>query len=266
MEGKQKRLFFGLEALAPWPENYPQGRLLKPKDRHLTLAFLGNTDFPKLEKALSSFPSPPFTLGFTGIFDQCLFLPSRDPRVVAWNILWNEKSDLLEGYYHDLIEWLKSHGFSPVTKHGFTPHATLCRAPFNKRVWEKSFSPLPFSTGSLHLYESLGHSTYQKIWSYSLSPPFEEIEHTADLAFLVRGKDFSTLLAHAETALAFLFPPLIQFREGRKPTSLDEVIITLNEQISHADKEIGTPIKAVSFSSQLEEKDAIFTWEMILDV
>ena len=37
----QKRLFFGFEVKAPWPQGLPKGRILKEDQRHITIAFLG---------------------------------------------------------------------------------------------------------------------------------------------------------------------------------------------------------------------------------
>ena len=39
VENESKRLFFGFEVDAPWP-SLPEGRMIKEKDRHVTVAFL----------------------------------------------------------------------------------------------------------------------------------------------------------------------------------------------------------------------------------
>ena len=68
----QKKLFFGFEVCAPWPEELPQGRVLEKENRHMTFAFLGQTDYPRLMDKLPSLPYPPFKVGLSGQFDQCL--------------------------------------------------------------------------------------------------------------------------------------------------------------------------------------------------
>jgi len=267
MEPEHKRLFFGLEVQAPWPESLPHGRILDEKHRHLTLAFLGDTDWTKLKEALQTFPTPSFKVGFVGQFDQCLFLPPRHPRVVAWHVDFLEEDSPLITFYETLIVWLKEKGFSPDTRHNFTPHVTLARAPFNERVWQKKFTPLPLLLKDIHLYESVGHLKYESIWSSSLLAPFEEISHTADVAYWIRGENFDQLYRHAEVALATTFPQILPYlRKQNGIENLDDVIIALNELVAIVDQAISSPFKAVSFHSHLEEKENVLHWEMIVDV
>ncbi|MFZ0565768.1 MAG: hypothetical protein WAM28_06250 [Chlamydiales bacterium] len=262
-----KRLFIGVEVKAPWPLELPSGRIIEESHRHLTLAFLGKTDYEKLQKSLNSFPLPTFKVGVVGKFDQCLFLPPRHSRVVAWHIEWFDEKNPLKHFYDMLIQWLQKEGLNPDTRHSFSPHVTLCRSPFNETAWKKAFTILPLFLKDIHLYESLGSSKYQSLWSYPLLTPFQEIEHTADIAFNVFGESFDELYRNALTALAFKFPPLIPFatrEEGLK--SLEDVVMALNNIVYCADKEIGCPFKAVSFHSDLEKKENIFKWVMIIDV
>lgn len=267
MNPDEKRVFFGLEVQAPWPEALPQGRLLEQQHRHLTLAFLGDAHIPRLTKALEAFPKPSFKVGFVGQFDQCLFLPPKHPRVVAWHIDFMEEKSPLSEYYEKLIEWLKKEGFTPDTRHSFNPHVTIARAPFNDQVWKKKFTPLPFLLKDIHLYESKGHLQYDSIWSLPLVSPFEEISHVADIAYWIRGENFDQLFRHAGIALAFSFPEILPFLSKHDGIQdLDDVIIRLNELVARVDQEISCPFKAVSFHSRLEEKDNILEWEMIVDV
>src|ERR1700722_8796933 len=103
---EKKRVFFGIETQAPWPEEFPKGKVLEEKDRHLTLAFLGEVEMSAMEKALANFPAPPFTVGPTGKFSQCLFLPKKHPSVVAFEPEWFEYGDLLVAYQKTLVSWL----------------------------------------------------------------------------------------------------------------------------------------------------------------
>ena len=56
-----------------------------------------------------------------------------------------------------------------------------------KQEWLDHFTPLPFFVKAIHLYQSLGNLQYQSLWESPLLSPFEELEHTADIAFLIRG-------------------------------------------------------------------------------
>jgi len=261
-----KRLFFGFEVVAPWPTQFPHGRLLEEPDRHFTLIFLGNTDYTKLSNALPAFPTPPFIIGPTGQFDQCQFLPAQYPRLVAWHIDWLEECSLFDTYYSSCIDWLKAQGFVPHERGSLLPHVTLCRAPFNLKQWKKNFSKLPLIISSLHLYESLGHSKYASCWKYPFICPFEEVDHTADIAFLIHGENLRQLHKNAFVALAFKFPPFLDFYSTPPQiNSLEDIIIHLNHAIALADGTIGCPFKAVSYHGEIIEKE-YFTWEMIVDV
>src|SRR5262245_12710617 len=94
MEENTKRVFFGVEVEAPWPERLPPGRFLDEKHRHLTLAFLGDIPFAKLEALLPEVPRPTFHVGPVGHFDALELLPHRHPGVVAWHVLWHRNNAL----------------------------------------------------------------------------------------------------------------------------------------------------------------------------
>lgn len=262
-----KRLFFALQASAPWPSELPAGRFLEEDQRHLTLAFLGETDFDALSAVLAEFPRPAFKVGFAGQADRLLFLPERHPRCVAWHVKWLEPAEPLIQFRTRLLEWLRQHKFAFREHPEFLPHMTLCRMPFNEEQWKKSFVKLPVMCHHIHLYESLGHSKYQPLWSYPLLPPFQEIEHTADLAFKVYGENLNQLQVHALTALAFKCPDLLNHTHTlTMPQNVDEIIIVLNQIISEIDTTVGCPFKALSFSGEIKEEREILSWEMIVDV
>lgn len=251
-----KRLFFGFEIVAPWPEELPKGRLLREEDRHLTIAFLGEE---KLDQILTQIPKPSFSLGLGGMFDQAFFLPKRSPRVAAWHIKWFEGE--LESYQKQLVAWLKEKGFSLKEKE-FLSHVTIARQPFSVADWKKAFQPLPLFLGNLQLYESLGKSRYKVCWSHPILPPFEEKEHTADIAFTIRGANLFELFLHAQLALSFHFPPLVRYISLEKVMHPEEMIEMLNRCIALADEKEGCPFKAVSYHGNMEEQE----WEMIVDV
>ncbi len=264
-----KRLFFGLEIQAPWPEELPHGRLLLPSERHLTLAFLGNVPFSPLKEKLNQNELHiPFSLGFAGFFDSVLFLSPRNPNVVAWGVHWITDTTPLIAFQKEIVRWLRSIGYSvDHPNREWLPHATICRRPFDRRGWEKQFTVLPFIITAIHLYESVGQLRYIPLWSHPMKPPFEEIEHTADIAFNIHGKTLQDIYKHALTALAFKHPPLLKYFSNEEIKNLDDIIIGLNNVISKADQESGCPFKAVSFHGEIQQNaDHTLTWEMIVDV
>lgn len=260
-----KRVFFALEVEAPWPERLPSGRILKEENRHMTVAFLGNVDFLHLQQHIASLPLPPFPTAPCGICDKFLFLPKKHPRVVAGNIRWLSQVSF-DGYLSQLNAWLSAYDY-PVEARAFLPHVTMARSPFNQEEWEKMFSPFPILAKGLHLYATVECLEYQPLWSYPFPLPFEEIEHTADIAFRVQAATMQELFLHAQMALAFKFPPLLAyFREVTEAEDLDTLIMGLNQVIARADCEIGCPFKAISFHGTVSEHNTLLQWEMIVDV
>lgn len=253
---KRVRLFLGFEVEAPWPKDFGKGRLTEEKNRHLTFLFLGQREPEKVIEALLQ-PPPFFALG---LFDKCLFLPARSPHVVAWHAEFLEGKETLLRYRKDLISQFQEE------EREFLPHVTLARDPREIGHWKKSFQQLPFFCKALHLYESLGNSRYQILWSAPLLFPFKEISHTADVAFQIYGHSLQDLHLHAEMALSFLYPELLSFFSEITPRSLDELIISLNEMVTKADSAVGCPFKAVSFHGDLKEEKKLLSWEMIVDV
>lgn len=265
-EEDAKRLFFGAQTHAPWPKEYPPARIIPEETRHITLAFLGQHSFSKLKNILSSIPRPSFAIGPAGTARELLFLPKERSRVVALSIDWLDPKAKLNSYQKELSNWLQGQGYS-LDQRAFFPHLTVARAPFDKTQWNAQFTPLPFFIKAIHLYQSLGNLNYQSLWESPLLPPFDELEHTADIAFLIRGDSIQELHQHAQLALAFKFPPLIQFYTAHLQSSLDEVIISLNEMVASVDTELGCPFKAISFHGKVKsDEHHILYWEMIVDV
>ncbi|MFI5333947.1 MAG: hypothetical protein ACHQT8_02125 [Chlamydiales bacterium] len=262
----RKRLFFGAEVVAAWPAPLPKGRMLDERARHMTLAFLGEISFSSLQPLLSLCPRPKFRVGLVGKSDQLLFLPKKEPHVVAAHVHLFEGEDLLKEYQKTLLCWLKQHAY-PVDEGEFLPHVTLARTPFSLDEWKEILDPIPLFISAIHLYESVGNLTYHPLWSHPLLAPFEELDHTADIAFRIIGENMEQLHLHAQIALAFAHPPLLNYMTGQPlQNSLDEIIISLNELVAVADQESGTPFKAVSFHGNVTRKEEHLEWEMIVDV
>lgn len=268
---QKKRLFFGLSVEAPWPETYPKGRLIDEPFRHITFAFLGDVksqDTLRLCQLLEhDFPLTSITLGGVGKFDQLLFLPPRHPHVVAWHAALSSDSSPLIAQHDLFVDWLEKNGFSIDRRHPFTPHVTIARDPRNEKEWIASFRPLAFVITALHLYESLGNSQYRPLFSHFFKRPFEEIEHTGDVAFCIRGRNIDELYLHAKIALSFLFPPFIRFfEEPLQEQSLESIIRNLNQKVALLDTELGCPFKAISYHTKTKESEKFIEWEMIVDV
>lgn len=263
----KKRLFLGAEIMASWPHELPKGRIINEHTRHITLAFLGNTSWPELEKILPFLPKPPFSIGLVGKADKYIFLPEKTPRVVAAHVEWLTEKNSLSHFQMDLTDWLGAHEYK-TDKRDFLPHITLARAPLDLEKWKETFFPFPLFVKALHCYESLGNLTYHSLWTYPLLPPFEELDHTADIAFHIKGKDLEQLHLHALVALAFKFPPLLSFFSTDVAlNSLDDIIIDLNSVVAKADMAIGSPFKAISFHGNItQDENQCLQWEMIVDV
>jgi 2'-5' RNA ligase len=261
-----KRLFFGMEVHAPWPSTWPSGRLIDTGHRHITLAFLGDVSYGPLARELPFFPKPPFLVGPAGFFDACLMLPPAHPRVAAWHVANFDSGERMRNYQTNICSWLRSQGIL-LEEREWLPHVSLCRQPADFSAWKREFTPLPFYSTAIHLYESLGNLIYQPLWSLQLIKPFEEIEHTADLAFMIEGKNMEQLYCHAFCALAFKHPALLNYYQTKKPSSLDEIILFLNEIITVADIEGGCGLKAVCYHGKIiKSQNHTLQWEMIIDV
>lgn len=261
-----QRLFFALQVEAPWPQELPAGRILEEGVRHVTLAFLGNGKFDNLHSQLSTIPLPPFKIGPAAIADALTFLPPHSPRVVAASVQWMDGFNTIIEWQKHIGQWLLTLGY-PSDQRPFFPHITLARSPFDPHAWIQAFHPLPFFAKALHLYESLGNLHYHPLWSHPFLPPFEELDHTADIAFLIRGANLKELHLNAQIALSFKHPSLTRYFAKELSDTLDEIIIDLNRMIGQSDSEEGSPFKAVSFHGKVyQTSEQILTWEMIVDV
>ncbi|MCI0382280.1 MAG: hypothetical protein L0207_04440 [Chlamydiae bacterium] len=264
---EDKRLFFGIEIDAPWPDQYPEGRLIDSSSRHLTLAFLGNVSFAQIQKQLTSFPKGSIKIGPVGKCDKVIFLPNHNhPRVVAYHIDWFTGEKNLINLHRELLNWLEKNGYK-TDKRDLLSHISLARAPFETKEWEKSFTLLPILAKAIHLYESRGNLQYEPLWSCSFILPFEEWPHTADIAFLIRGENPTQMYLHAFLALCYTFPILTPYFKKIEVTDFEKIVSLLNNKIAKADAEIGCPLKAISYHGQMREKEkGMFEWEMVVDV
>ncbi len=263
---ESQRLFFALQVEAPWQQELPHGRILDASIRHITLAFLGNGKFTPLLEKLGTIPAPPFQIAPAAIADSLIFLPKENPKVAATSVQWLNGFNAVLAWQQQIGKWLSDLGYV-LDKRPFLPHITLARSPFDPESWRKTFHPVPFFTPALHLYQSLGNLHYKPLWSYPLIPPFEELDHTADIAFLIRGASLKEIHLNAQIALSFKHPSLVRYFTAELADTLDEIIIDLNRMIAQIDSEEGSRFKAVSFHGEIHQTaEQILTWEMIVDV
>lgn len=267
-EEQGANVFLGMEVIAPWPYHFPNGRLIPESARHFTLAFLGPIDIGALLEHIPFLPKLKIPLGFCGVLPEVLFLPERHPHVVAYGVhIFHHEPQLLR-YQHECVEWLNTIGFPPAhPERAWLNHVTIARAPFDEKGWRREFKPLPFISHRLHVYRSTGNLHYEPQWSYVLTPPFEEIPHTADVAYLIRGENFAMLKSHAEVALSFRFPNLFEyFDEYRGLDRVEQLVQHLNRGVAKADAKEGVGVKSVSMSGEVEERGGVLEWRMIVDV
>lgn len=263
---EMKRLFVGMQAVAPWPETFPNGRVLLEVDRHLTLAFLGDCNLSSVIDSFQRFPNPGFQIGLAALFDHPVFLPHREPKTAGWHVRLLEKNSQFSDFCHRVWQWLREIQADFEEPKEFLTHVTVARQPFVIREWKQSFQPLPLFLKNIYLCESLGFSRYDVQWSHEILSPFEVIEHTADVAFIIRGQTFDDLFIHAALALAFQFPPLMNYLQETVVHGMDELIYQLNHLIARTDAAEGCPFKAVSYHCSMENRENILEWEMIVDV
>ncbi len=269
MEGSpgSKRVFFAFEVHAPWPASLPQGRVLNLSGRHLTIAFLGDVDYPSLEKILNFFPPPKIRTGLTGKFDRCLFLPPQRPNVVSWHVKWLDQAFDLGLYQKELAEWLSANGFHvKLHSEGFLPHVTLSRRPFHYREWRDAFEVLPLYIKDIHLYESKSGLNYAPLWSHPLLAPFESTHDTDGVAITVRGESLTSLLNHCITAIAFFHPGIL----AKYPESIDvqesaELLPIVEDLLVRAGKKNPKLPSSCNTVEVPKFKDQIFTWKVILN-
>lgn len=268
MEKNNKRVFFGFEIQALWLDLPKEKKIISENNRHITLLFLGENDINQINNFLKDLPKSDFEIGLVGYFNKCLFLPPKDPRLVAYQADFFEKNYLIERFQKDLFDFFKNRNFPLKQNNNFLPHVTICRNNFNLQSWKNSFKYLPLYIKSFNFYESLGNSEYNTLWKRDYINPFEEIPHTADIAFNIKGKTFSDLLYNSFIALSFKSIDFLLYYKELKPVeSIDDVIINLNEIVTKAEIDgIFVPFKAISFHSKIEKTNDILNWEMIVDV
>jgi len=266
-EKKTNRLFIGASVVTVWPNAFPSEEIIKERNRHITILFLDGQD-DNSKNLLKTFPKPESVLSMAGFFSKYIGLPKRSPHLVAMEGEMITGINL-ENYRNQLLKWSESQGIDfKKPKRPFYPHLTICRKNPDISKWESEQIKIPFYVDEINLYQSMGNSEYEKLKTYSLVPIFEEISHTADIAFTIRGESLQSIFINAQIALSFVCNSFIDFLETNKEiSSQDQIIMQLNKIIANVDIEVGSPFKAVSFhGSFTKSENGFYQWEMIVDV
>ncbi len=217
-----------------------------------------------MQQKLCNLPSFDKKISPCLLADKLIFLPEKKPRVAA--LTFSHIPKLIIDYQMRLSQWIKDIGLS-IKEQPFFPHVSLIRQPFEEKEMQRWFFPQPVALQSIHLFESIGNLQYEKRATIPLLPPFEEIEHTADLAFIIRGTTMKELYDHAVMALAYQYPPILSCYVSYNPQDLADLIKNLNHLITRLDLNIGSPFKAVCYHGDIHPKDPeILEWRMITDV
>lgn len=253
-----KRLLFGFETHAPWPEGLPEVKTLKAKHRHLTLLYFGDVSYKKLHDEIRYMPKPPFRVGPVAISDSCLCLPKRSPDIVTWHVdPFGE--DPINDYQQTLVEYFAEHDYD-FEKKKYIKHITIGKSVPLKKEMKKHFKPLPLYCSNLHLYESLKGDQYEPIWTYDLLPPFEEQEGGQ---FLLYGESFQQVFLNAQIALAFKFPELVPFLDASyQVRNLHDGGIRLTTLLETAYRAIKIPIEKVTFPDNGKQEKGLLSWPL----
>ncbi|NGX52137.1 MAG: RNA 2',3'-cyclic phosphodiesterase [Candidatus Anoxychlamydiales bacterium] len=269
MKEDTKRVFFGFKIFTHWLKTPEEKKIIQEKNRHITLLFLGDQNYLDIAQYLKELSLFDFKISPSGFFEKVLFLPKKNPRLVAYQANFMDKNKKIQELQKDLFDFFKNKKFDlKQNRDNFLPHVTVCRNEFKIDKWENSFEPFAFYVKSFNLFESFGSSEYKTLWKNEFLKPFDEIEHTADIAFNIRGEDFSDLLYNAFIALSFKETKFLSYyKELKNVSSIDDVIINLNDLVTKAEIDgIHMPFKAISFHSDIKREDNILSWEMIVDV
>ncbi len=269
MQEDKKRIFFGFEIEANWLKIPEEKKIIQEKNRHITLLFLGEQKFLDIKNCLNEIPLLDLKISPIGFFDKILFLPKKHPRVVAYQANFFDKNQKIQNFQKDLFEFFKKKNFNlKNNRNNFVAHVTICRNEFAIDMWKKNFEPFAFYVKSFNLFESLGSSDYLTLWKKEFIKPFDEIAHTADIAFNIRGENFLQLFQNAFIALSFKEKKVLNYYlDIKNIESIDDVIINLNEIVTNAEIDgIHIPFKAISFHSNIKKENKILSWEMIVDV
>lgn len=256
-----KRLLFGFEVHAPWPEMLPDEKTLKAKKRHLTLLFFGNTSYKKIHEHIRYMPKPFFRVGPIAIADSPLRLPNRSPDILTWHVeAFGE--NFIDEYQRLIHDYFEEKGYDLEGKK-FIKHITLGKSASLIKEAKKNFQPLPLYFSTLHLYEKHQGDHYEPIWTYDLLPPFEEKKKGH---FILNGESFQQLFLNAQIALAFKYPALIPFLDqSYEVRNLHDGGIRLTTLINQAYRAIKVPITKAIFPDRGHEEKGLLSWDLFVE-
>jgi 2'-5' RNA ligase len=267
MKKKVKRLFFAFKVEAPFYEKIYPARHLDKEDIHVTIVFIGNWPIEKYQEIKKNIPLSPFSFAPSAIGDKLLLLPFDNPSCMTMHLtLRDEEKKKLEDFRCILINYIASFDIQ-IELRPLLLHTTLARKPFDASIWLKHFKKVPILLTKFCLYESVGQLKYNILWEQNLMRPFEEVDHTAGIAFAIYGHCIQDLYINAQMALSFLNPDFTQFINYKKIDSLEKIIHELNKTISLVNIEQRCPIKAISMHGNIEKTEKnLLKWLMIADI
>ncbi len=246
-----RRLFFGMSIGAPWPKDLPEGRMIAPQYRHITLAFLGHVEYEPLKNVLPNLPIPNFSIAPVGLCDEFLFFPKHHPKVVVWQATQLGQNKLAV-YQKTLTDFLRAHEYK-LDRRVFLPHITIARQPFKLGQWKKCFQALPFYCPSVCLYESVGQLRYEVLWQQRLTPPFKKIMAEDYIEFQIYGENMLEVCLNAQCALAFEYPKHLDLLEMHTiPEDFESLAKKLNAFILKLKKAQALPFNSISVQTNAE--------------
>jgi 2'-5' RNA ligase len=199
---KSMRLFLALKVRAPWPKESFKGKMIQEEFRHITLAFLGQTNeetYLELIKDLKKVKLPPFAL--FGYFDHFLPLPKSSPRLLSWHATFSYDEKEIYAFAEEMKLFFKERGLLKKEDKAWLPHVSICRKPFDFLSWKKSFKPLPFYATDLCLYEAIGNLKYREVLKRPLLTPFS---FANEKEVHIKAKTHEELYLHTLSAMSFI--------------------------------------------------------------
>jgi 2'-5' RNA ligase len=197
-----KNLFLAFEIKGQWPASFPKARLIPDAYRHLTLAFIGPYDNSSVMNVVPTIPRFKDTISPSGRLDNLIFLPPGIERIAVLIPQFFDMPAVMNYQKEVSGDLLRKLGLQE--KRSFLPHVSIARAPFDHKEWKEISWNIPFYVSSLSLYQTVASLRYDILWKQPYTPPFDEIDHTADLAYTIRGRNLSELFSHALLCLLTL--------------------------------------------------------------
>ncbi|MCX6112793.1 MAG: hypothetical protein NTY22_05875 [Proteobacteria bacterium] len=161
-----RRLFWGFEITAQWPQFPRDGRQILPKDRHATIAFLGNVDYDMLKPFINNY-EPEINIQPSGIFNRLILLPNeKKSRIISLGGHINNL-DMCMTEVNRIKKGMSMLGFK-IDERDWLFHVTIARKPFNIKLWKGLNILIPFRLSGICLYQSIQSLIYEKLHTFPI--------------------------------------------------------------------------------------------------